>query len=280
VASAPDPEALKFDFDNPTTTLWNQKVIQHLLEEMEVCCRETDMVVSSGYLKELISEKFARCRGFWNQSKTRVVNGEKETAFETEARMDRTKENRLIAARHRERRVKASIVGPSRSSVTNISLQKYDRRMYILNAIINGEARLEEDYKRWKWLKKVIKSLGVDGMSSDESGEESDDGIITTVYRVKKLRWRRRLDDELDFIDKARDYVKGVGGRGTLPGVRRRAVDNKESERDPVPNLPVAFYDQDWFNNRSAAYRDLKVRPSKEEFKWFHLTKSFGKKRA
>jgi hypothetical protein len=280
-ARGPNPGALKFDFDNDASTLWNQRVARYLLEEMKAYCVGEKMVIKDGYLKRLISEKFNRCRTYWNQAKTRIVDGKEETLDEVESRMVRTKFKRGIAARHRERRVKVSIVSPSRS-ITNISPQKYDRRMNILSAIIDGESHLNvEELVRWEWLKKVIERLGVDGMSSDESDVESDaEGIQTVVYRVKKLRWRRRIDDELDFIDKARDFVKGVGGRGATPGLRRRDIDNKESNREPVPNLPVAFYDPDWFDSHNSNYRELVVHPSTEEFRWFKLAKSFGKRRA
>ncbi|KAG1865296.1 hypothetical protein F4604DRAFT_1538517, partial [Suillus subluteus] len=66
---------------------------------------------------------------------------------------------------------------------------------------------LQDRYKRLRtvWMaaqpKKLVRTLGEAGMSSEESDVEND---IETVLRVKNMTWRRAIERELDIIDHQR----------------------------------------------------------------------------
>src|SRR3981189_2557026 len=96
------------------------------------------------------------------------------------------------------------------------------------------------DVKIWEWLLQLIKYLGADGMSSEESGVEvNDEGIVEKVYRVKIMPWQRIIDQELAISDKARlqdkDLYWEAGGR---PGPRNASEQRRFSSRQPLCNLP------------------------------------------
>jgi hypothetical protein len=118
----------------------------------------------------------------------------------------------------------------------------------------------------------VIERLGVDGMSSDESDVDTDArGREVTVFYTKRMRWRRWIEEELAIIDGCHSYAK-AHGRGSKLVERRRNGRNAESSRNPMPNLPEAFYDEEWLNSRSSKYRDLTLHVSKDNFEWFKIS--------
>jgi hypothetical protein len=107
-AVGPDPANLKFDFDKDASSLWNKQVIEYLISKLETQCQEANLgEVPQAYLEHLVMEKFLRCKTYWNQAKRRVVDNDFET-WNVEERMKDTKERHMVAARHRERRVKVS----------------------------------------------------------------------------------------------------------------------------------------------------------------------------
>ena len=56
------------------------------------------------------------------------------------------------------------------------------------------------DVSAWQWMEQVLRHLGEDGMSSDESDVEGE--LNMTVFQVKMMPWRRNIDGELNIIDK------------------------------------------------------------------------------
>jgi len=58
------------------------------------------------------------------------------------------------------------------------------------------------DVSIWQWLQEVTERLGEDGMSSDESDTDQRTGF--PIYRVKHLKWRWKMDSELDMVDRLR----------------------------------------------------------------------------
>jgi hypothetical protein len=116
----------------------------------------------------------------------------------------------------------------------------------------------------WVWLSKVLRELGHDGMSSDES--ELDDEV-EVILKVKELPWRREMSRELDFIDKQR----GCGGfskRGSAP-MRRRRGQGEPSTRSPVTGLPAVLYDRQWLQGECPPEVEMKV--SQQAFQWMNL---------
>ena len=126
------------------------------------------------------------------------------------------------------------------------------------------------DVSAWQWMEQLLRHLGEDGMSSDESDIEGE--LNTTVFRVKTMPWRRNINKELNIIDK--QWVKDkdlFSPRGSKPGPRIRHYRNPPSDRRHVSNLPREFYDNDWFEEQDPNDRRFTVDPSKEKFKWMRI---------
>lgn len=119
----------------------------------------------------------------------------------------------------------------------------------------------------WKWLRQLIKTLGEDGTSSDES--EVDEQTGHTIYRVHKMPWRRNIDFEISTIDKLRFNDKDLfSNKGSKPSPRSRNNRNPNSSRMPPKGLPRAVYNCDWIANR---LDQRKLGISKKPFEWMTL---------
>jgi len=109
----------------------------------------------------------------------------------------------------------------------------------------------------------LVDTLGVDGMSSDES--EVDEGG-QRAYRVKRRIWRSKaLEKYLRRIDK--DYNRtnayGNGRAGKPPRVRKRPAYN-DSAAEAIRGLPANFYDPNWLRKLGSwEKQDLETAPSK-----------------
>jgi len=71
--------------------------------------------------------------------------------------------------------------------------------------------KLEEgttDVLIWRWLQELVEKLEKDGMSSDESDTNQRTGLPT--YCVKHLKWRWKMDNELNMVDKLRVVDKDL----------------------------------------------------------------------
>ena len=107
--AAPDPDKLKYDFDSDAKSICNQKVSRYLIQALAEQCKKAQLPnVPEEYLNFLVTEKFARCRQFYNQAKQRADDGVVETLEDVENRMVETKSRSMEKARRRERRSKVS----------------------------------------------------------------------------------------------------------------------------------------------------------------------------
>ena len=129
------------------------------------------------------------------------------------------------------------------------------------------ESEHASDTPIWKWLHKLIKTLGEDGTSSDES--EVDEQTGYTIYRVHKMLWRRNIDFEISMIDKLQFSDKDLfSNKGSKPLPRTRSNRNQNSSRMPPIGLPKAVYNSEWIANQ----RDKrKLRISNKSFEWMSL---------
>jgi len=68
---------------------------------------------------------------------------------------------------------------------THIWLQRYERRIKTIDRMIKLKEDDEDasDLEIWEWLKSLFETLGVEGVSSDES--EVDEATGDEVYYVK-----------------------------------------------------------------------------------------------
>jgi len=140
--------------------------------------------------------------------------------------------------------------------------------MVLDNIIAIKSEDLNDDLPSWKWLQRLIKTLGEDGMSSEESSVENS---VTNVLRVKNMDWRRNIEKELEIVDLQRIIDKDIfSPQGSRPLPRKRAPDNPVTSRDPVMGLPKVLYDGLWMlelNERQKG--SLKI--SDEKFPWMKV---------
>lgn len=124
------------------------------------------------------------------------------------------------------------------------------------------------DLKIWKWLHTLLKHLGTDGMSSEESSIEG----LEKVYRVNTLPWRRDLDKYLDLIDNERGVADHkFAEAGSKPIRRIRHSGNQVSSRKPACGLPKNLYDKKWLDDIEGEYPELTLNVSAEQFEWINF---------
>jgi hypothetical protein len=123
-----------------------------------------------------------------------------------------------------------------------------------------------DQVKAWQWLKKLIKTLTHDGMSSDESEQEG----LELTYSTKTLPWRPDIRKELEKIDAVRmDQPTAYSSKGSKPVRRHWDERNPISTRQAVKGLPRNLYDEDWFEENPHLAR--KAQPSTEVFDWVQI---------
>lgn len=113
--------------------------------------------------------------------------------------------------------------------------------------------------ENWAFMYDVVETLGLDGMSSDESEpEENGTRRPYKKVRVKTRVWRSKtLESYLKLIDRERNFKNALGNdpAGTKPTIRVRPAHNFSSTRFIPPHLPRNFYDNDWYNGLTAKLR-------------------------
>ena len=102
----------------------------------------------------------------------------------------------------------------------------------------------------------MVTTLGVDGMSSEESDEED----FTSVFCVRMMPWRRDLSHELQIID---SYSKGDVLQG--PKSARHIRGLTQLTHKAVEGLPKSLYDGDWLACHSGI-------ASNTPFPWMNIT--------
>ncbi|KAG1773674.1 hypothetical protein EV702DRAFT_929487, partial [Suillus placidus] len=174
----PDAKNLAFDLTHGSSTPWNTRILDILVEQLQRRNAEEQwpMRRSNGYYKAILEDRYKRLRTTWRAAQPKVMaKGILETAAEVEERLITKRDKSLKSVRQTTR-----------------------RRNHIINLKKDDE---DEDLPAWMWLQKVIKTLGDGGMSSEESDVEND---IHCVLRVKNMAWRRKIERELDVIDHQR----------------------------------------------------------------------------
>ncbi|CAG8605338.1 15219_t:CDS:2 [Acaulospora colombiana] len=96
----------------------------------------------------------------------------------------------------------------------------------------------------------MVKSLGVDGVSSEESDGESESGS-DRIFKIKRLSWRS--PDLTTFLRRIDELPLKKRGKRPLYQRRlrrRRVVADINSEgRDAVPSLPSNLYRTEWLQS-------------------------------
>ena len=113
----------------------------------------------------------------------------------------------------------------------------------------------------WSFLNTVVRTLGTEGMSSDDSDMED----MVAVYRTRLMPWRRDISKELTIIDEQHFKDHQIFSKGAKPAKRTSSM--LPSSRGAMKGLPMSFYDADWMgtNNTNKAF------PTDEQFLWMHI---------
>ncbi|KAG1734253.1 uncharacterized protein EDB91DRAFT_1084157 [Suillus paluster] len=106
---------------------------------------------------------------------------------------------------------------------------------------------VEEDLPTWQWLQKLIKMVGDNGMSSEESDMENN---VKTVLWVKNMPWHCGVEKELNIINHQRVLeVEIFLPQGSKPMKRICVPSNLETSWSPMTGLPKGQYDGEWISD-------------------------------
>ena len=130
------------------------------------------------------------------------------------------------------------------------------------------------DIAIWKWLKKLVMTLGPEGTSSDESDVDEETG--TEILYVKSLDWRRSCEKEMDIVDRQRRADRELfSNKGSKPTPRLRKQSRGNTRRKPPLEKPKALFDRKYLENHRNE-RSLKF--SGEKMTWLNIRSSGWKK--
>lgn len=185
-----------------------------------------------------------------------------------EKRLVTKKDETLKTTRQTTRRRNVGPQSPDNVGTEKTS-QKYRRRVAVVDHLVKQTSdENEEDLPAWRWLHRLIKTLGEGGMSSEESDVEND---IETVLRVKNMTWRRAIEREMDIVDHQRLVDDDIfAPQGSKPMKRIRAGGNLTTSRAQVDGLPKVLYSEGWLAGLTKHQVD-RLTISEEEFKWMKV---------
>ncbi|KAI5984007.1 hypothetical protein EDC04DRAFT_2615937 [Pisolithus marmoratus] len=251
----PDTDKIAFDLAQNHSSPWNTFILGFLLREFQLRCDRESWPIrkDDDYIQEILQERYKRLRTLWRNAQPKLTaKGLIETPAEHEARLVEESQRLGKESRQATRR-----------------RNKYHRRKTVLDRIVAMKSEdPDDDLRSWKWLQRLINTLGEHGMSSEESSVENG---IENVLRVKNLEWRKNINKELEIVDLQRVVDKDIFcSQGAKPLPRKRAPDNPNSSRVPLTGLPTALYDDMWISQLTELQREsLKI--SKDPFPWMKL---------
>jgi hypothetical protein len=125
------------------------------------------------------------------------------------------------------------------------------------------------NHRAWAAAYDTIRRLGVDGMSSDDS--EIDRTLNLTVYRTRRMPWRRDMGGLLDLVDSHRPQRgSGYSKKGAEPAPRLPGPG--VSSRETPSGLPRVLYDRAWLATvpRLVVEEDIKPDDS-DDYQWIEV---------
>ncbi|KAF9521981.1 hypothetical protein CPB83DRAFT_840836 [Crepidotus variabilis] len=260
----PKKDDLRIDMRGKIRSAWNMEVTNIIFDEF-IKLKTTpgwDGLgnPSDAYFLDMIESKMTRVRSHWKAAQPRLKeSGDVETNGDVEERMVETKSSRERVVRVRARRI----------TKFNTRLWTVEKMIEIKDAERARNPEEASDLPSWKWLLKLLQTLGEDGTSSDES--DINEQTCSPVCRVKQMDWRQNVDYELRLIDKQRWVDRDVGsGRGAKPMTRIREDRNGSSSCEAPKGLLRAVYDKDWVEALNS-YEIRKLCISEEEFSWIRI---------
>ncbi|EPQ51308.1 hypothetical protein GLOTRDRAFT_96482 [Gloeophyllum trabeum ATCC 11539] len=194
---------------------WNQRLVEILVERAHILC---DQRLARGYSMEAHADWIDHLRGEWwsvqpKYGRDGTVEDQDELCGRLQTKYSGTHKK---AGAH---------PAPWDQTIT-----------------IKSE-RGELDTLFWTYLRSIIVWYGEDGMSSDDTDEETDG------FRVRKMSWRRDIERELKIVDDQRDADGIKDNCGSKPAPRSRGEPCGTTQRQPPVRLPSSFYDSQWLND-------------------------------
>ncbi|KAK6997501.1 hypothetical protein R3P38DRAFT_2562009 [Favolaschia claudopus] len=112
----------------------------------------------------------------------------------------------------------------------------------------------------------MLEQMGIDGMSSDESGDEEDQH----EYKILAPQWRAtEVAAWLRMFDTIHNILRTTGNSKTAQGAfphRRIFTANKSKSKKFVSGLPHNTYNQDWVNKEQCSQYVLHPTPIPYDF--------------
>ena len=133
----------------------------------------------------------------------------------------------------------------------------------------------------------MIRRLGVDGMSSDESDSEDALNVtsgsnLTREYTILQPVWRAQgLSDWLHVFDsihilERRMRTLSSSVRGACPRLRKYKEGSKSKQSKCVRQLPHNAYDVHWLASRPVDNVEFEVQPDTEGYEFSHDNSLFS----
>ncbi|KAF8587772.1 hypothetical protein K439DRAFT_1337204, partial [Ramaria rubella] len=161
----PNLDELHLGMKGSLTSEWNVRAISLLVEHLEAKRLEFDFPERlQAYKIDLIKEKIKHLRVAWKDFQPKTTDtGEQESP--------KALETRLLT-----------------KSVTASQEARQSTRQW----------NVKSDLFIWEWCQILVQLLGMDRMSSKESGKEGD---FEDVLQIKTIPWRCNLEKELAIIE-------------------------------------------------------------------------------
>lgn len=113
-------EVPAFDLTQNYRSLWNSKVLELLLQELQQRCKDEDWPIkkTDSYLREVLQNRYKKLRTIWTKAQPKLTkNGVQETPEEVEVRLVEEMTKMGKASRQATRR--RNVGHPSGFSLTN-----------------------------------------------------------------------------------------------------------------------------------------------------------------
>ncbi|KAF8584561.1 hypothetical protein K439DRAFT_1616648 [Ramaria rubella] len=255
----PNHDDLHFDMWHGPETPWNSVVLNILLQKLMAEEEKAHWDLpdrSAAYYSTLLEERYIRAKTAWRDGRPkRTDTGEEETSEDIATHLIDKRENYLKATRTYK----------WRETLTNG--EKFERRIKTAESMValKKDAGATEAII-WQWLLDMLKTLGQDGMSLEESDYETNDSIHSVLH-PKNLPWRHNIKEELKILDDQRHLDQDIfAPQGAKPVQRIHSPRNPQTNQKPPTGLPKIFYDEEWLSDQTTHYVEKTLKVSSAKF--------------
>jgi hypothetical protein len=126
-----------------------------------------------------------------------------------------------------------------------------------------------DDNTTWNWIVSLLTTLGIDGMSSDESDVEGIQMVYCVCVHIYQRAEATKVMEMIDSVTLA-DWMRVGHMRGQPPRIQRRETDNPDSRQEAPKKMPRALYNNMWLSALTPQ-KVVALQVSKEAFKWLDI---------